>query len=50
MRVTLQAGLPWLGVLTVAYVVVSRRRTTQGPMPAVGGDGPGPAVPTNRAA
>jgi L-asparagine transporter-like permease len=27
MRVTLQAGLPWLAVLTVAYVVVSRRRS-----------------------
>jgi hypothetical protein len=36
MRVTLQAGLPWLGVLTIAYVAVSRRRTRR-PMP-VGGD------------
>jgi L-asparagine transporter-like permease len=27
MRVTLEAGLPWLAVLTIAYVIVARRRT-----------------------
>jgi L-asparagine transporter-like permease len=26
MRVTLEAGLPWLVVLTIAYLIVARRR------------------------
>ncbi len=27
MRVTLEAGLPWLALLTIAYLIVARRRT-----------------------
>ena len=35
MRVTLQAGLPWLAVLTVAYAFVRRGRGRD-PQPATG--------------
>jgi hypothetical protein len=39
MRITLIAGLPWLGVLTIAYVLVSRRRAHLA-FPAAGGQEP----------
>jgi amino acid transporter, AAT family len=32
MRVTLEAGLPWLGVLTIAYFIVARRRARKRPI------------------
>ena len=44
MRVTLEAGLPWLVVLTIAYLIVARRRTR---LAAVAGHSTtGPAIPT----
>jgi hypothetical protein len=28
MHITLIAGIPWLGMLTIAYLIVVRRRTS----------------------
>ena len=33
MRVTLLAGVPWLALLTIAYVIVARRRARLNPVP-----------------
>ncbi len=46
MRVTLEAGLPWLVALTIAYLIVARRRArlaaAAGPIGTVA-----PAIPTD---
>lgn len=47
MRITLIAGLPWLGVLTIAYFLVARRRM---PITEPRHGGPFPTLPTERTA